>query len=180
MVTKFVPEFSLDISGDTEMESLMDLFGVEGPVAGGKNSFMPFRVRGTFGRVELCVVGPAKGRSPSSRSSSVGGVSVSGSPGTPEKEQVHELLDVEGTIFGFVGPKWAEGISVTGFHCCFLSERDAEGKLRGGRVKDFKAHGEVQLTWSLTGRFHLGLPSGEEWESLDLDGTASKMDRLQI
>jgi acetolactate decarboxylase len=176
MVTKFVPEFSLNVVGDMEMESLMDLFGCEGPLAGGKNSFMPFRLRGVFSWVELGIVGP---RYPSSRSSS-----ASGSPltptGTPEKEVVHELLDVKGTIFGFVGPKWAERISVSGFHCCFLSERNEEGRLRGGRVKDFKASGAVELTWSLTGRFHLGLPSGEEWESLDLNETTEKMGRLHV
>jgi len=166
MVTKFVPEFSLDVSGDTEMESLMDLFGCEGPIAGGKNSFMPFRLRGAFSKITLDSVGP---KYPSSRSSSVSGSSPAGS-GTPEKEVVRELVDIKGTVFGFYGPKWAEGVSVSGFHCSFLSERDEDGKLRGGRVKDFKASGAVELAWALTGRFHLGLPSGEEWESLELGG----------
>jgi acetolactate decarboxylase len=173
IVTKYVPEFLLDISGDTEMESLMDLFGCEGPLAGGKNSIMPFRLRGTFGKIELGTVGPAKGRRASSKR-----LSASSSSGTSEKEQVHELLDVKGTIFGFVGPKWLDGISVTGFHCFFLCDRNAEGKVRGGRVKNFKAHGSVELTWSLSGHLHLGLPSGEEWESLDLDGGMSKVDSV--
>jgi acetolactate decarboxylase len=137
MVTKYVPEFSLEVNGEVDIDSLMDVLGCEGPIAGGKNSFMPFRVRGTFSRVEFYVVG-------------------------------HELVDVKGTVFGFVSPKWAKHISVTGVHCYFLSERDGEGKLRGGKVKQFKTSGGVELTWSLTGRFHLGLPSGEEWEDLDL------------
>lgn len=148
------------------MESLMDVIGCQGSIAGGKNSFMPFRLRGTFSKITLDTVGP---KNPSGRTSS-----SSGSPpavsGTPEREVVHELVHVEGTVFGFYGPKWAEGISVTGFHCSFLSGRDEVGKLRGGRVKDFKASGAVELAWALTGRFHLGLPSGEEWEDLELGG----------
>ncbi|QDS77453.1 hypothetical protein FKW77_006886 [Venturia effusa] len=160
MVTKFVPEFSLNISGDTEMESLMDLLECEGPVAGGKNSFMPFRLRGSFSSVSLHDVGPGSRRSSNATSSPP--------PPSSDSERERKLENVNGTIFGFHGPKWAEGISPTGFHCSFVSERDEGGVVRGGRVRDFKVNGAVELTWAKTGRFHLGLPTDGKFEELDL------------
>lgn len=167
MVTKFVPEFSFNISGDTEMESLMDLLEIEGPVAGGKNSFMPFRLRGSFSFVSLHDVGP----SGNSRRSSSATSSPPPAAATPSENE-RKLENVKGTIFGFHGPKWAEGISPTGFHCSFLSERDEEGVLRGGRVSDFRADGTVELTWAKTGRFHLGLPTDGKFEELELGGNS--------
>lgn len=168
MVTKFVPEFSLNINGDTEMESLMDLLECEGPVAGGKNSFMPFRLRGFFSFISLHDVGPSHtSRRSSSATNSPPPAPASSGNGT-EKER--KLENVKGTIFGFHGPKWAEGISPTGFHCSFLSDRDGEAHLKGGRVRNFRAHGAVELTWAKTGRFHLGLPTDEKFEELDLGG----------
>lgn len=166
MVTKFVPEFSLNISGDTEMESLMDLLECEGPVAGGKNSFMPFRLRGSFSSISLHDVGPSSRRS----SSATSPPPTSSSSPSSEKKKERKLENLKGTIFGFHGPKWAEGISPTGFHCSFLSERDEGGVLRGGRVRDFRADGAVELTWAKTGRFHLGLPTDGKFEELELGG----------
>lgn len=168
MVTKFVPEFSLNISGDTEMESLMDLLECEGPVAGGRNSFMPFRLRGSFSFISLQDVGPS-GSSRRSSGATSSSPSAAASLGN-ENENERKLENVKGAIFGFHGPKWAEGISPTGFHCSFLSERDEEGHARGGRVRDFRADGAVELTWAKTGRFHLGLPTDGKFEELDLGG----------
>jgi acetolactate decarboxylase len=164
MVTKFVPEFGLIVNGALEMRSLRDVFGSEGPKAGGQNDFLPFRVRGEFESVSIYSTGPS-GRRASSSSSL-----PSSSPGSAMSETAqHELKDVKGTVFGFVCPKWAEGISVSGMYCHFLSEKDEEGRLHGGHVKDFKARGELDIAWSVTGRFHLGLPPpGEEWDALRL------------
>ncbi|TID18877.1 alpha-acetolactate decarboxylase [Venturia nashicola] len=168
MVTKFVPEFSLNISGDTEMESLMDLLECEGPVAGGSNSFMPFRLRGSFASVSLHDVGPSQTYRRSSGATNPSSPAPTSSGIENEKER--KLENVKGTIFGFHGPKWAEGISPTGFHCSFLSETAEDGHLRGGRVSDFRADGLVELTWAKSGRFHLGLPTDGKFEELELGG----------
>jgi acetolactate decarboxylase len=175
MVTKFVPQFGLDVNGELEMGSLLDIFGSEGPKAGGKNSFMPFKIRGEFAEVKVAVIGKT-GRSPSSSTPS----SQSGSA-APEKGQEHQLKDVKGSIFGFVGPAWAEAISVSGMHCYFLSEQGESGKVRGGRVKDFKAKGKVQIAWSVTGRFHMGFPPpSEEWNLLKLGKSRGRKGKLQV
>jgi alpha-acetolactate decarboxylase len=159
MVTKFVPEYGLNINGQLEMETLMDIFSAEGPDAGGKNSFIPFRIRGEFSCIQLKIVGPRDRR----RSySAIGFVEAA------EQTLQRQLTNVKGTMFGFVSPQWADRISFPGAHCHFLSEKGEDGNWRGGHVKDFQSKGEMEVNWSVTGRFHLGLPRGERWEALDL------------
>lgn len=136
-VTIFQPEYRAVVQrGGLSKEGVWGVLG-EGGRAGGRNSFMPFRVRGAFREVSLR-----------------GGGAVQ---------------DVKGVVFGVAGPVWAAGVCEVGLQCCFMGD-GAEGKKVGGRVEDFvaAAEGDVTVEWGVCGRFHLGLPRGEEWEALDL------------
>lgn len=161
MVTKFVPEYQLTISGQLEKDALLEIFSSQGPDAGGKNSFMPFRVRGEFARVGFETASKGCGR------------------GLPRENQSAEtrdgnnVSDVKGTIFGFIGPACFASVSVTGVHCCFLSDAAEDGKRVGGILVDFQAKGDVELSWAVTGRFHIGFPRGETWEALDIPKTTN-------
>ena len=93
-------------------------------------------------------------------------VSVGGSAG-------RTLEDVEGVMFGLMSPVWAQGFSVVGANAVFMTS--GKNSL-GGRVKAFKTAGACKLDWAVTGRYHLGMPSGQEWEGLTLgsDGVSGK------
>ncbi|KAH3912520.1 hypothetical protein HBH56_116090 [Parastagonospora nodorum] len=79
-------------------------------------------------------------------------------------EQGGTLKDVEGTMFGFVVPRWMKEISGPRIHAHFVDEE--EGK--GGRVEGFEIEEEVALGFAKCGRFHLGFPQGPEWEDVKL------------
>lgn len=81
---------------------------------------------------------------------------------------VDVLEDVAGTIFGFSVPGWAKVVSGEGLQCVFITDGE-EVERKGARVKSFVAD-EVVVEWAVTGRFHLGMPRGEEWERLELGG----------
>ncbi|KIW03671.1 uncharacterized protein PV09_04992 [Verruconis gallopava] len=155
IVTKFVPEYQLTVNGSLDKDALLDVFGSQGDGAGGKNSFIPFRIRGEFARIKL------KGNinTPDQADHSTS------NPGDDD------LLDVKGTIFGFIGPESFAGVSVCGVHGCFLSDAPDNEESRGGSFDDFEAKGEVEVAWAVTGRFHIGFPRGDEWENLDITKT---------
>jgi alpha-acetolactate decarboxylase len=78
-----------------------------------------------------------------------------------------EYRDVKAVIFGFVVPRWMEGISGPRTHChCVVEDTDKKMSL-GGRVKEFETRGAT-LGFAKCGRFHLGFPQGEEWEKQEL------------
>jgi len=79
-------------------------------------------------------------------------------------EQGATLKDVEGTVFGFVVPRWMREISGPRIHAHFVDEE--EGK--GGKVEGFEIEEEVTLGFAKCGRFHLGFPQGPEWEDVKL------------
>ncbi|KAF1918627.1 alpha-acetolactate decarboxylase [Ampelomyces quisqualis] len=79
-------------------------------------------------------------------------------------EQGGSLHGVEGTIFGYVVPKWMREISGPRIHAHFLNEEES----KGGRVEGFEVEGEVHLGFAKCGRFHLGFPQGPEWEDVRL------------
>lgn len=155
-VTQFEPEFTItEFPGKLRKDHLMKVIESGGGESGGKNSFMPFSVTGTFRSVHVRVAGPQE------------------NPEQPLKEVAENakqwtLNDVKGTMFGFISPGWSQGISVEGPHMHFLSEKGEGGELKGGHVRDFEAEEGAQIAWSVTGRFHLGMPKGEKWESLEL------------
>jgi alpha-acetolactate decarboxylase len=72
----------------------------------------------------------------------------------------------EGTVFGFVVPKWMREISGGRVHAHFLEE----GETKGGRVEGFEVDEDVTLGFAKCGRFHLGFPQGPEWEDVRLSG----------
>jgi alpha-acetolactate decarboxylase len=161
MVTKFVPEYQITVNGQLEEDALLDVFSSQGPDAGGQNSFIPFRVRGEFARVKIKIISSVRQRS------SIHDRATE-SPGS------NDLENIKGTIFGFVGPKSFAGVSVTGVHCCFLSDATEDGEHYGGSVMAFQAKGEVELSWAVTGRFHVGFPRGETWEDLDISNAVKQ------
>jgi alpha-acetolactate decarboxylase len=79
-------------------------------------------------------------------------------------EQGGSLTGVEGTIFGFVVPKWMREISGPRIHAHFLNEEET----KGGLVTDFEVAEKVTLGFAKCGRFHLGFPQGPEWEDVKL------------
>lgn len=132
MVTTYQPTFSSSAPDGFRKAQLRSLFASGGEVIGGRNTPMPFRIRGAFKSVQLG-----------------GGLA---------------LDEVRGTVFGYMIPAWQEGISGAGAQCCFLSE---DGK-SGGRVLDFEAGQDVKVDWAKCGRFHLGFPQSEEYETMSL------------
>ena len=156
MVTKFVPEYEITVDGELELDSLLDVFSAEGPDAGGWNSFIPFRVRGEFEVVKLEAI--LQRSSPTSS-------------GSTDNAVLCEVADVKGTMFGFVGPRWVEGMSVSGVRCYFIADSRLDGKCTGGRVSAFRGKGPVEVCWGVTGRYHVGFPRGQSWDELNLEST---------
>jgi alpha-acetolactate decarboxylase len=150
IVTKFLPEYQLNVKGQLERSSLLDVFNSQGLDAGAKNSFIPFKIRGTFSKIKI------QRNNILRRQQKL------------EEPFEDELVDVKGTVFGFHGPEFFNGVSVIGAHCCFLGDRDASGQRQGGGFVDFETKGEVEVTWAVTGRYHLGFPRGDEWEELNI------------
>jgi acetolactate decarboxylase len=76
----------------------------------------------------------------------------------------------QGVVFGFLVPEWLEGVCGPRMHChvVFGDQTGASKAMDGygGRVLEFTTQGEVEL--AKTGRFHLGFPRGDEWESANL------------
>lgn len=79
-------------------------------------------------------------------------------------EQGGSQTGVEGTIFGFVVPKWMKDISGPRIHAHLIDESET----KGGRVSDFEIEEAVTLGFAKCGRFHLGFPQGPEWEDVKL------------
>jgi alpha-acetolactate decarboxylase len=155
MVTRFVPEYEVNVGGQLEKGSLLDVFNSQqGQGAGGKNSFIPFKVRGSFAKIKI------RRNQALRRQQKL------------DEILEDELVDVKGTVFGFCGPDFFKGVSVTGAHCCFLSDKDANGQRQGASFVDFVTAGEAEVTWAVTGRYHLGFPRGDDWEELDIQTTS--------
>jgi len=72
--------------------------------------------------------------------------------------------DVEGTVFGFVVPRWMRDVSGPRVHAHFIDEDE----MKGGRVADFQIEESATLGFAKCGRFHLGFPQGPEWEDVRL------------
>jgi acetolactate decarboxylase len=81
-----------------------------------------------------------------------------------ELEQGGSFANIEGTMFGFVVPRWMREISGPRIHAHFVDEE--EGK--GGKVASFQIEEEATLGFAKCGRFHLGFPQGPEWENVKL------------
>ncbi|KAF1346447.1 hypothetical protein BDV97DRAFT_300692 [Delphinella strobiligena] len=162
-VSKFVPEYQT-VTNKLKKDTLMDLFASGGPDAGGKNSFIPFSIKGLFRTLDLRVAGPQLyGAQPLAE--------------VARNAKQWSLSDIKGTLFGIVSPEWSQGISVAGMHCHFISDADEKGEVQGGHVRDFLVGGDVVVGWAVTGRYHLGMPRGKEWEELEMgsvDGAGIK------
>jgi len=154
-VTQFVPEYSSTVS-NLNTKTLLHVFQSQGPEAGGKNSFVPFCIKGSFKTLHVRIGGPQLyDRQPL--------VEVA------KNAKQWTVEGIKGTIWGIVSPEWSQGISVAGVHCHFLSEPDEKGEVQGGHVRDFEIDEEVEVSWAVAGRFHLGMPRGKEWEDLELE-----------
>jgi len=150
----YQPEFRVRAPKRLTKQGIWGLIESQGGRAGGRNSYMPFRLQGSFSSMDIRVV---RGRQ-----------DKDAGLGEAADNALHKTLkDVKGTMFGFSGPVWSAGISVEGLHCHFLSD-EKDGERTGGHVKEFVAEDGVVLDWAVCGRFHLGLPRGDDWESLDL------------
>ena len=108
-VTKFVPEYRVQVPMNLRKDHLMKIFAAGGAEAGGPNSFIPFLLKGSFKSVKARLAGPAE-----HEGQSLAEVAANA--------KQFELSNVKGTIFGFVSPAWSQGISVPGVHCHFLTE----------------------------------------------------------
>lgn len=117
----------VDGGGDT-MANLKETFHNKGRTQDGRNTPMPFAIRGAFTSLQT----------------------------------THETLkDVQGTIFGYSIPPWQETVSGPTIQCAFLSGDHA----KGGQVVDFESTHGTFVEWARTGRFHLGFPQEEEFET---------------
>ncbi|KAJ8608641.1 hypothetical protein MRB53_039525 [Persea americana] len=144
MVTVFQPTYCVQAPFATRDTVLPVVTKIGQGMHGGKNSYMPFRIKGFFKTIQLGVEG--------------------------KSAMLRTLEDVQGTLFGYMMPAWTAGISGKGMRCVFLDD----GKRNGGYVVEFEAGPEAQVEWAICGRFHLGLPSGESWEALDLRNGVSR------
>lgn len=161
MVAKFVPEHQTYVHGEMEKEALLEIFAQNGPDAGGKNSFILFRIRGEFKRIRFEAATRAHCQPSLHKTEDL--VKLEGG----------ELKDINGVIFGIYGPDSFSGISLTGTHCCFLSNPDEDGKRYGGAYVDFETKGDAELSWALPVRFHMGFPQGREWAELEMPKKAT-------
>jgi alpha-acetolactate decarboxylase len=81
-----------------------------------------------------------------------------------ELEQGGSFANIEGTMFGFVVPRWMREISGPRIHAHFVDEEEGNG----GKVAGFQVEEEATLGFAKCGRFHLGFPQGPEWENVKL------------
>ncbi|KAF2718680.1 hypothetical protein K431DRAFT_287413 [Polychaeton citri CBS 116435] len=132
MVNVFQPTCSVHVPDGTTLSGLRYVFEAKGLTSSGKNTPMPFSVRGTFKRIHLGLE--------------------------------NELEGVRGTIFGYSIPVWQAELSGTGIQCCFITD-DLKS---GGRVMDFEIGNEAVVDWAKCGRFHLGFPQEEQYETLTM------------
>lgn len=84
-----------------------------------------------------------------------------------QDDETISMYDVKGTVFGFRTPDWAATTSPKGLHMHFISDEDEYGPRRGGVVEDFQMTGGTKIEFAPGARFHLGLPQGEQWETLN-------------
>ncbi|KAF2826638.1 alpha-acetolactate decarboxylase [Ophiobolus disseminans] len=89
---------------------------------------------------------------------------ISGTFASVALEQGGTRTGVDGTVFGFVVPKWMKDISGPRIHAHFVDESET----KGGSVSDFEIEEAVTLGFAKCGRFHLGFPQGPEWEDVKL------------
>ncbi|KAL5411919.1 hypothetical protein PMIN03_004543 [Paraphaeosphaeria minitans] len=146
MVTVFQPlrliklaqEDTMSFAGLRELLASTDAL----PTVGGMNSMLPFKVKGTFTNVTLV---------------------------QKDSSQNRQVEKVKGTLYGYKIPAWMEGISGPGLHCHLMGvEGDEDGSTVGGRVESFEAVADPDIGVGKCGRFHLGFPQGEDWESVTL------------
>ena len=78
------------------------------------------------------------------------------------------ISNAKGTMFGFRAPSWAAATSPEGLRLHFISDADEYGLRRGGDVRGFQLMAGASVEFATCGRFHLGLPKGKQWESMDL------------
>lgn len=164
-VTKFIPEFEAR-TPRLKKNGLLDLFEKAGPGAGGKNSFVPFVVKGQFKSLHLRIAGPQQ-----HPDQDLAEVAANAKKWT--------LEGVKGTMFGIVSPEWMQGVSIGGVHCHFMTEPEQGKDAEGGHVLDFETGDEADLQWSVTGRYHLGFPRDEQWESLDLTADITGLNKAE-
>jgi alpha-acetolactate decarboxylase len=74
------------------------------------------------------------------------------------------LSAIEGTIFGFVVPKWMRDTCGPRIQAYFLNEDES----KSGRVEGFEIDEAVNLGFAKCGRFHLGFPQAPEWEDVKI------------
>ncbi|KAF2445029.1 hypothetical protein P171DRAFT_521090 [Karstenula rhodostoma CBS 690.94] len=146
MVTVFQPlrliklaqEDTMSFAGLRELLASSDAL----PTVGGMNSMLPFKVKGTFTRVSLI---------------------------QKNSSQSRQVKNVKGTLYGYKIPTWMEGISGPSMHCHLMGvEGDDHGLTIGGRVESFEAVVDPDIGVGKCGRFHLGFPQAEDWESVNL------------
>jgi alpha-acetolactate decarboxylase len=112
------------------------------PMVGGMNTMLPFIVKGTFTGVALTMKNSSQSR---------------------------QVEKVKGTLFGYKIPSWMEGISGPSMHCHLMgAESDDGGLAIGGKVESFETVANPDIGVGKCGRFHLGFPQGEDWESVNL------------
>lgn len=153
-VTNFQPEFEAKVDA-LKKSALVHVFESNGPGAGGKNSFVPFVVKGKFKSLQLRIAGPQEHD----------GQDLAEVAANARKWSVQ---DVKGIMFGIASPEWMQGVSVGGVHCHFMTEPEQGKDPEGGHVLDFETGDGALLQWAVTGRYHLGFPRDDEWEKLDL------------
>ncbi|KAK7191499.1 hypothetical protein DPSP01_011016 [Paraphaeosphaeria sporulosa] len=146
MVTVFQPlrliklaqEATLSFAGLKELLASTDAL----PTVGGMNSMLPFKVKGTFTNVTLI---------------------------QKDSSQCRLVEKVKGTLYGYKIPAWMAGISGPSLHCHLMGvESDDDSSDIGGRVESFEAVADPDIGVGKCGRFHLGFPQGEDWESVRL------------
>jgi acetolactate decarboxylase len=164
-VTNFQPEFQTKAVG-LKKEALVDVFEKSGPGAGGKNSFVPFLVKGKFKSLHLRIAGPQEHD----------GQDLAEVAANARKWSVE---NVEGTMFGIASPEWMAGVSVAGVHCHFMTEAEPGKDAEGGHVLDFETGDEAVLQWAVTGRYHLGFPRDDEWEHLNLKADTAGLSKAE-
>lgn len=164
-VTKFAPEYSTKAK-QLRKNGLLDVFSSAGSGAGGKNSFVPFLIKGQFKKLDLRIAGPQQ--HPDQDLAEVAA-----------NARKWSLENVKGTMFGIVSPEWMQGVSIGGVHCHFMTDIEPGKEPEGGHVLDFETGEEAELFWAVTGRYHLGFPKDDAWEGLDLTADSAGLSKAE-
>lgn len=150
-VTRFDPtrRFKASLHGIDLKEEINRLLDEYFPK--GRNHILAFRMEGAFATVRVRTAG---GQIKPGESMMA----------VVERQTTYTFENVRGTMIGFRSPEWVTGLNVVGHHLHFISD----DRKRGGHVLGLETSGEVEVQVSLLSKFHMEVPTENEFNDAGL------------